>query len=350
MRALLIGDFPPPFGGIAVHVRQLFQAYVERGLDVRVIDIGKGGHGVAGVTPARTMPSFARALLTAATERRVLHLHTSGNNPKSWIVAGAVAATPAPAKVLTVHSGLAPGFLAASPAHRALAWTALAGFDRIVAVSEAVRIALLELGVPPGKLLVLPAFCASQVRAGEPPSGFAGARARRAPLLAMAHHPSPVYGRALAFEALALLASRAPRAGLALFGPGANEATVRDDARRFGVEDRLELFGELDHPAALGLIQASDVFLRPTTADGDAISVREALALGVRCVASDVAARPEGTTVFRAGDATDLVSKVEAALAAERAGGFAPDAAPVLMELYRSLVDDARAGTAATAA
>ena len=40
------------------------------------------------------------------------------------------------------------------------------------------------------------------------------------------------------------------------------------------------------------------MYVRPTKTDGDSLSVREALALGTRVVASDVAPRPEGTLIY----------------------------------------------------
>jgi glycosyltransferase involved in cell wall biosynthesis len=250
------------------------------------------------------------------------------------MLASAVGLAPADAKVITIHSGLAHEFLLRSAMNRALAGAALARFPRIVAVSPAVRDALAELGVEDGRISVLPAFCASQVKPGTAPERLDKVRALRRPLLAMAHHPSPVYGRDIAFEAISRLARRLPSVGLALFGPGSSSDELWQAARAARVQDLIDAFGELDHPQALALIQQSDAFLRPTTADGDALSVREALALGVRCVASDAAARPEGTIVFRAGDALDLADKVAEALSKPSPRGESPDAAPALLALY----------------
>jgi hypothetical protein len=110
------------------------------------------------------------------------------------------------------------------------------------------------------------------------------------------------------------------------------------------VEALLEDLGELDHPQALALIARCDAFIRPTTHDGDAISVREALALGVPCVASDVCARPHGAYTFRAGDAMDLTDQVHHALEQGPAQVVSPDAGPVLMKLYGELVQPTMVG------
>src|SRR5690606_30704721 len=132
------------------------------------------------------------------------------------------------------------------------------------------------------------AFCASQVRPGPVTPAVELARARRKPLLAMAHHPSPVYGRMLMFRALRMIADDLPEVGLAVFGPGTRTPEFARDARETHVAAHLEDLGELDHDEVLGLLSRCDAFIRPTTHDGDAISVREALTLGVPCVASDV--------------------------------------------------------------
>jgi hypothetical protein len=77
--------------------------------------------------------------------------------------------------------------------------------------------------------------------------------------------------------------------------------------------------------------------VRPTLADGDAISVREAIALGRRVVATSASARPPGVHLCRAGSASDLARAMKRALAAEppkvRVGG-GPSA---VLSLYRRL-------------
>lgn len=339
MRVLLVGDHPPPFGGVAIHVQQLHRFLRSRGVEAKVLDIGKGGRPVPDVLPMRSPAHFGLRLTGFLVSGWTVHVHTSGNNPKAWLLAAAVGSLPgarAP-RFITLHSGLLPDYLAAAPSRRTFARVALAGYARIIAVSAAVRDALLSCGIPEEKILVHPAFCASQVQAGPVPVRVEAARARRRPLVVMAHHPSPVYGRKLAFWAVRLLLESRPGVGLALFGPGTDSEDFIRDARELGVAGSLEPLGELEHSAALGLIARSDVFLRPTTHDGDSISVREALALGVPCVASDVCERPEGTRLFQAGDAASLAAGIREAVEAGPARVASPDVGPVLMDLYEAL-------------
>ncbi|MCP3143358.1 glycosyltransferase family 4 protein [Pyxidicoccus xibeiensis] len=336
MRVLLVGDYPPPYGGVAIHVQQLHGYLRGCGVESTVLDIGKGGRPAPDVLPMRSPARFALQLAGFVSSGWTVHVHTSGNNPKSWVLAGMVGGLPGSrsARVITLHSGLLPDYLAASAARRNFARVALAGYACVVAVSGAVKDAVVGCGVPEDKVVVLPAFCASQVRPGTVPAVVEAARTRRKPLLSMAHHPSPVYGRKLMFRALKLLAQEQPDVGLALFGPGTDSEEFLRDVRELGVAGQLEVLGELEHPAALGLIARSDAFIRPTTHDGDSISVREALALGVPCVASDVCKRPEGTRVFEAGNAEDLARGVREAVAAGPAYVPSVDVGPELLELY----------------
>jgi glycosyltransferase involved in cell wall biosynthesis len=337
---LLIGDYPPPMGGISIHVQQLHRAFTRQGMTCKVLDIGKGENSGDDVLAGRGYSRFSRELLRHASAGWLLHLHTSGNNPKAWVVAMAVGVagqmfrTPT---LLTVHSGLLPERLLQSVGLRRRAQLALLAFSHVIAVSDAVRRSLVELGMNPDRVTTWPAFCPDEVRPGDPPRGLAAARARRRPLLSAAQHASPVYGRKLLFEALSRLASHHPDIGLALFGPDSESRDFRADAGRFGVSSRLEDFRELDHGQALSVIQASDVFVRPTSADGDSVSVREALTLGIPCVATDVCARPHGVRLCRPGDAADLARKIEEALRASRAPIPQPDSVAYLKALYDRL-------------
>ncbi len=59
------------------------------------------------------------------------------------------------------------------------------------------------------------------------------------------------------------------------------------------------------------LADASDMVLRPTNADGDALTVREALYMNKIVLASDVVSRPEGTRLFKTRDQSDLFTQAQ---------------------------------------
>jgi len=337
MKILVVGDYPPPYGGIAVHVEQLHRFLRREGIESRVLDIGKGGRPDPGVLTVRSRAGYASQLLRFASRGWLTHLHVTGDNANAWLaIASVVAAGRAFGlpPVVTLHSGLIHQYLAASRTRRLRARALLGGCAQVVAVSDQIRSALLQAAVDPQKISVHPAFFSFQVEASDPPTGFDVLRSERDPLLAMANHPAPLYGRELMLQALRLVAEAHPRVGLALFGPGVPEERLSAETRAEGVEARIHDFGELSHSAALGLIRRCNAFVRPTTADGDAVSVREALAMGVPCIASDAVPRPNGVVLFRTGDAVDLAGKICRAIAMEPVATEAPVLGPVLRELY----------------
>jgi glycosyltransferase involved in cell wall biosynthesis len=340
----LVGDYPPPYGGVSVHVRALARGMRARGVDVLVLDIGKGDHRGDGVVPVRAPLAFARELAAAAARGRLVHVHTSGANPKSWLVALAASRARLPGGprgVLTLHSGLGPAWLGASAERRALARAACAGFGRVVGVSGEIAESLMRLGVPADRIAVLPAFSPAQIAAGPPPQRLAAFRAAHAPLYAVALARGATYGEDLLDEALPLVRERAPRAGLVAFGPGSADGPL---ARRGGAGGVLAL-GEIPNEQALAVMAASDVFVRPTRADGDAVSVREALAVGCPVVASAVGHRPPGCLLFPAGDARALAAQLAAAAHLPREGTpLVPGKDPLdaLFAIYVALSERAR--------
>jgi glycosyltransferase involved in cell wall biosynthesis len=62
------------------------------------------------------------------------------------------------------------------------------------------------------------------------------------------------------------------------------------------------------------LIIESDLVIRATNTDGDAITIREAIYLGKTIIASDVVIRPEETVLFKNRDSNDLFDKIKESL------------------------------------
>jgi len=58
------------------------------------------------------------------------------------------------------------------------------------------------------------------------------------------------------------------------------------------------------------IISASDIVLRPTCTDGDALTIREAIFLNKKIIASDVVKRPPETIIFKNRDTKDLCTKI----------------------------------------
>lgn len=65
------------------------------------------------------------------------------------------------------------------------------------------------------------------------------------------------------------------------------------------------------------LLKKADLFVRPTLSDGESVSVQEALYFSIPVVASDAVSRPPQATIFASGDAQDLYHKSSTMLLAK---------------------------------
>jgi glycosyltransferase involved in cell wall biosynthesis len=220
---------------------------------------------------------------------------------------------------------MAPAFVAR---HARLVRAACARYHVVVCVSPAVLAALHSARVAPDRLACAPAFLLDALDERLVPAGLPALRRRHPTLVCAAAAPGPEYGLRTLAAAFDRLRADHPQAALVLFGDAGGRSP-----RAPGIYQ----LGELPRGEALGLIASSDVFVRPTTADGDSISVREALALGRRVVASDAVERPRGVFIHRTGDAADLARRLAEALAAPPPPVVNDGASATLFTLYRRL-------------
>src|SRR5262249_57616360 len=106
------------------------------------------------------------------------------------------------------------------------------------------------------------------------------------------------YGFEVLLDAVSRLKDRYSEIGCLVMGTGEGREQAAELVARRGLGDRIFLAGDLDHELCLALMSQSAVFARPTFRDGDSISVREAVSLGVQFVASNVCTRPHDVFLF----------------------------------------------------
>ena len=317
MKVLLIGDYPPPYGGVAVQVSALRRRLSEiPGSTCQILDIGASRRQRRpGCLAVRNPADFVGKIATHALRGYTIHLHTNGHNLKSWqitFLCGMAGMANGRRTVVSIGSGMAPDFIEqAGGFTRALIRVALGLFGAVICRNERARCAMLHIGIPADRISILEGFYG--VRAedlGPVPPAIERFLQDHSPVVGAMASVGPEYGIPLLTQAASNLHSRYPLLGLVLIGPAMPE--------RDGFQGGLLVTGSLPNSAVLGIMQKLDVFVRPTYFDGDASSVREALALRVPVVASDTDFRPHGVILFRRGDSIELTRKIAFALEQER--------------------------------
>lgn len=342
MRVLLVGDYPPPYGGIAVQIQHLARTLPKAGVECRVLNIGKGrGISSPEIDSPQGKIDLLLKLMRYARSKYLLHLFTNGENWKSWALAFAVAATARLARaraVLTITSGGAPTYLAGAPLFvRALARLVVKLPEGVVCRNHAIAHALTRWR--PAGLEVLPAFSVSRVRPAEhPPEAIAGFSLAHRPLLVSVAILRKEYDLPTLLHAFRSIRKDYPAAGLVLIGGGEREeeARVRNLISLWQLDESVLLAGWVPHDECLAIIREADLFVRTTLYDGDASSIREALALGVPVIATKTDFRPEGVSLIPIGDPEALRAMIVDVLA-RRNRGKKPDS-PVELSTDRALL------------
>ncbi len=323
MKLLLVGPFPPPHGGVSVHVAQARQEVLSAGIPCRVLNTDRRAPGSPDYIRMRGRFQLAGAVAQHAVRRWTVHVHTSGHNSRGWVLSllCGLAAKAAPGSVLTLHSGLTPAYLdAAGAAGRQVAAAACRLYGRIICVNPAIGAAVSALGVPTGALAIVPAFLGSRRSDCALPARVLDWVRSKRPLLSTVLWFRPEYGFDLLLRATAQLRQLHPGLGLLVMGDTERRVEAERTVAAAGQGETLFLTGDVSHAICLALMARSDLFVRATLADGDAVSVREAVSLGIPVVASDVGGRPAAALLFRAGDLADLTSKIQTGLSLARPG------------------------------
>lgn len=332
-RLTIIGPYPPPVGGIAVHV-QRFRSILEPRFDIRVLDpYGHADRQVPSCVESLGPPSIrsAMALIRAARDSRpdLVHVHVAAM--KRFALTGHFltrALGRDVLRVLTIHSGsFAHDYRAGHALGRLAIRRITAAFDGVIAVNEEIAATVHGFGVPAGRLAVIPAYL-------PPPSP--PAEAQVAALRTVAGPGSVVlitsgygrreYGFEVLVNALASDRSLAARCALVICSYGDRDegymAEVEAAGRSLPFVRQLR---DLTPEGFAAVLAAGDMYVRATTLDGDAMAIREAGAFGRQVLASDAVARPAGCLLFGTAQAGELADAIRQAIADRSLGKIRDD-------------------------
>jgi len=222
--------------------------------------------------------------------------------------------------------------------------------DYVVAISHAVRTALVTAGIPPGEISVVPSgIDPAEVRlAATSPFGL---RARlglpdEAPIAANVAALEPAKDQATLVRAAQTARALRPDLHWVIAGTGDEHRSLAQQIGAFGLADRVHLLGQVD--LADALIRESDVLVMSSREEGLGSVVLHALALGKPVVATRAGGLPEIVPepwLVPVGDAGALAATVVQALAHPSPSPFplppqftAAAMAHGVLAVYRSLL------------
>ncbi|MGY1812673.1 glycosyltransferase family 4 protein [Blastococcus sp. SYSU D00820] len=239
--------------------------------------------------PGPRDPAFARVVTGVLGETRpdVFHVHV-GTGSEDWDGARLARAAGCPAVVQTQHLP----YLLSSPRRRAGLFHGIETVDRLIAVSEGVRRTYERIGVPPGRMTVVPnGVAALPDRPDRPAARRALGLPPDVPVVLTVGRLTHMKGQQTLIEAAPLLRERHPGVQIVLLGDGPLRERLTRQAAGLGLAGVVRLPG--CRPGARALLTAADVFVLPSRCEGMPLAALEAMEAGLPVVGTRVTGTEE---------------------------------------------------------
>lgn len=317
----LIGPFPPPYGGVSIHMSRLRSRLLDNGHRCTVWSRHHDPDNLFFLLNGGRVGRHC--LLDRISDQSILHFHSHHR------LAGQLAA--AGYKVLfTVHNERINSLFMNGKTLRErisnhFSKRAFKNVTSLIAVSSKAEKELIRFGFNQDNIKTITAYLKPDQNEVPPLRSlelFQEFRNKHTYLLAACAKASnlyqgeDIYGVDLCVELIHRLTNKFRNIGLVLAIPGGQGTNYccahQRRAEELGVSDNILWLHELGvfHP----LLKQSDLFLRPTNTDGFSLSVAEAIEYGVPTVASDAVPRPEACVLFNSRDLNDFLEAVTNAL------------------------------------
>lgn len=323
-RILLISPFPPNIGGISMSSQRLYDYLLENGYDVNKYDIRftskkLNRYGLLKIIRPVIVPFY----LLFKKRYDIVHFNVSGSLIKFYISIWRKVFSKRTQFICSIHGDVADLLI------KNLGKRCLFGFDKVICVKEGDK-EILENYFK--KCIVeIPAFIPPVITDNFEDLIPQGIRKfidnEQLPLilwngfLITDENHFDLYGLGMTVKAFLKLAEKGINSKLLILLLGEikgskSEKLFNEIRQIINCSDlkRRILIHQVANTPLWPILKQTAVFIRPTSTDGDALSVREALYFNVPVVASDSVHRPSGTLVFKLNDQTDFIQKICMAL------------------------------------
>lgn len=318
----VVAPFPPPYGGMGVRFEQLTSILEKRGYRCRRVRLEwVEQRGIPG--KLARLGAFCRAAWQARAQNADILLTVTGSFGNFFGVSliVLVARLAGQKSILSFGGGEWSSLdFFAGRLKQGIIKLLLRIPDHVVPCNESVAFTLSELGVDRERMTLISNALPDETgsRAAEPlPEQVEAFLASHGPVLVYVGALLPHYGLEDVLDALEKLSGEHERIGLVALvkrvGDEVFAAAIQKRLDRDALYDRVQLHESV--PWAVAAMARVDVMIRATRIfEGDSRAIREAIAVGLPVVASDIGYRPDGVVTYGAQDVADLAVKIEVAL------------------------------------
>jgi len=296
INVLLIGSYPPPYGGISVHIERLYQFLIKKGDICKILHTGSNNLQLTNNKDIFKIFEIIKLFKIKKTNP-IIHIHVSAlrNLLKVFILSKVFNGQ---RKIITIHSGTFSKKNKNRLIFRnVLLKKVLKSFSYIITVNTQQKMLLVDkLKINTDKIFVIPAFIPPTASSREfNKENISLIKNANKIKIVMSGYLLDFYGYELVLE---YLENNDQYLGFFIFyGTNSDESKKRIINRITNMKNAYYYF-DLTPAGFNWVLKNSNIYVRNTDRDGDAVAIREAFYWGLSVCASNAVERPEGTILF----------------------------------------------------
>ena len=356
-KIVLIGVYPPPYGGVSVHVKRLYEILLEDGNNVTVLCNPSKKRindnvDIVSVKPKLTWKNILRYHWKIIRKADVVYSHFSWSCSPIVLLASIFGKN----TIITFHNQMFDfTTIRKLPLTQRYCTKIMIKLcnTKYVAVSDTIKDILITLKVDTKKIYTIPAYI--PIRANEGNKSDEEVRKLIEQYVLLKDHILVVYGWRVSFietlkedkdlygfnraiKVYKKLKNRNTNIyGMIIIIPEIDGKGISYMKKLINGENILTIYKPIIEMSIVW--RNCDLYLRPTLTDGDSVAVREALSANCLVVASDSTKRPAGTIEYRCGDLNSCANSIEKALDSKRCDGSDTQSNNQYRKVYGKLIE-----------
>lgn len=328
MKINLIGPYPPPYGGISIHIKRLYQKLKTLNIKSNIYCVNKTDTNNKEIKSLKLKKIILLSIFFNKNE--IIHLHTSGL--KVRLIMSLISFLFNKKLIITIHGvSLEEEYNRLNKFGKIIYKFLLNEISYLIVVNYKIKDWCIKNKILLNKIEVIPAYINpiinenDYLKINKEVWDFIDKSKKKEEKIITANgnirffNSEDLYGLDLLIELIYLLKKDEYKVSLLFALLGYDDQTEEEKNYFEELENRIKKY-QIDKEIFIykvkdteyyPILDKIDIFIRPTNTDGDAVSLREAIYFKKPNIASDVVKRPRGTLIFKTRSMKDLLEKTK---------------------------------------